>query len=81
MQQWLPQALQTYLPPRFQAYVETTSKVTVSPTANEQRNATQLLEACKTHQYTSEIVSLNPLLIYINNFTSAHEAEELITTG
>ncbi|KAF1837510.1 hypothetical protein BDW02DRAFT_518833 [Decorospora gaudefroyi] len=40
-----------------------------------------LLEACKTHQYTTEIISVDPLVIYINNFTSAQEAEELIHLG
>ncbi|KAF2030066.1 hypothetical protein EK21DRAFT_112359 [Setomelanomma holmii] len=40
-----------------------------------------LLDVCRTHQYTSEIISLDPLVIYINNFTSAQEAEELITIG
>ncbi|KAJ4372464.1 hypothetical protein N0V83_004238 [Neocucurbitaria cava] len=33
------------------------------------------------HQYTSEIISLDPLVIYINNFTSSQEAEEFINLG
>lgn len=40
-----------------------------------------LLETCRTHTYTSEIISLSPLLIYINNFTTVSEAEALITLG
>ncbi|KAF2442115.1 hypothetical protein P171DRAFT_61539 [Karstenula rhodostoma CBS 690.94] len=40
-----------------------------------------LLAACRAHTYTTQIVSLDPLLIYINNFTSAAEAEALIELG
>ncbi|KAH7076407.1 hypothetical protein BKA63DRAFT_552348 [Paraphoma chrysanthemicola] len=47
----------------------------------ERLSSEEILEACKAHQYTSEIISLDPLVIYINNFTSAHEAEELIDIG
>ncbi|KUJ16185.1 uncharacterized protein LY89DRAFT_669730 [Mollisia scopiformis] len=36
---------------------------------------------CEPHQYTTEIVSIDPLLIYINNFVSASEAELLIAEG
>ncbi|KAF2869459.1 hypothetical protein BDV95DRAFT_449150, partial [Massariosphaeria phaeospora] len=36
---------------------------------------------CEAHKYTSEIVSLDPLVIYINNFTSPAEAQELINIG
>ncbi|KAE8442562.1 hypothetical protein EG329_003049 [Mollisiaceae sp. DMI_Dod_QoI] len=36
---------------------------------------------CEPHQYTTEIVSIDPLLIYINNFISASEAELLVATG
>lgn len=37
-----------------------------------------LVEACHRHSYTTEVVSLDPLMIYINNFTSDAEAEALI---
>ncbi|KAF2636169.1 hypothetical protein P280DRAFT_410092, partial [Massarina eburnea CBS 473.64] len=37
--------------------------------------------ACRTHKYSTEIVSLDPLVIYINNFTSFAEAEALIKLG
>lgn len=40
-----------------------------------------LLAACRTHTYTTQIVSLNPLMIYIHNFTSSAEAEALIELG
>lgn len=36
---------------------------------------------CEPHQYTTEIVSIDPLLIYINNFVSAEEADLLIAEG
>lgn len=36
---------------------------------------------CEPHQYTTEIVSIDPLLIYINNFVSDKEAVGLIATG
>ncbi|KAF2464088.1 uncharacterized protein BDR25DRAFT_243513, partial [Lindgomyces ingoldianus] len=36
---------------------------------------------CEAHKYTTEIVSLDPLVIYINNFTSTQEAENLIKAG
>ncbi|KAF2653345.1 hypothetical protein K491DRAFT_579128, partial [Lophiostoma macrostomum CBS 122681] len=35
----------------------------------------------EAHRYTTEIVSLDPLVIYINNFTSLRDAEELIKAG
>jgi prolyl 4-hydroxylase len=36
---------------------------------------------CKTGQYTTEIVSVDPLLIYINNFVDKSEIEGLIAEG
>jgi len=36
---------------------------------------------CKPHQYTTEIVSVDPLLLYINNFTSLLENTALVTAG
>lgn len=68
------------VPARIQAYF-------AQHEANEQKtvaNATSLetlMENCYTHEYTTEIISLDPLVIYINNFTSAEEAEELIKLG
>lgn len=40
-----------------------------------------VLKACPTHQYTSSIISVSPLVIYIDDFTSSQEAEELINIG
>lgn len=36
---------------------------------------------CIPHHYTTEIVSNDPLLIYINNFTSILESRALIEAG
>jgi len=36
---------------------------------------------CEEGSYTTEIISIDPLVIYINNFTSEREIEELITVG
>jgi len=36
---------------------------------------------CKPHAYTTEIVSLDPLLIYINDFLSSEEANLLVALG
>ncbi|KAH8900899.1 hypothetical protein GQ53DRAFT_632306 [Thozetella sp. PMI_491] len=36
---------------------------------------------CETHSYTTEIISLDPLLIYIANFTSPAERAALIRVG
>ncbi|TVY23685.1 Prolyl 4-hydroxylase [Lachnellula hyalina] len=36
---------------------------------------------CEDHHYTTEIISTDPLLIYINNFISAREAEAIIAVG
>ncbi|KAF2707478.1 hypothetical protein K504DRAFT_482892 [Pleomassaria siparia CBS 279.74] len=44
-------------------------------------SSSPLTWSCESHQYTNEIVSLDPLVIYINNFTSFQEAEDLIRLG
>jgi prolyl 4-hydroxylase len=41
----------------------------------------EILAACPSHTYTTQIISLDPLVIYINNFTSLHEASSLIDIG
>lgn len=70
----LPRRLDVYLPARlWEATAAVNSDGTLGPG--------DLLKACESHQYTTEIISLDPLLIYINNFTSAQEAEELIKLG
>lgn len=63
----LPSALQHYLWPAPAQQVEVESPST--------------LELCPSHRYTTEIVSLDPLIIYINNFTSPEEARDLIKAG
>jgi prolyl 4-hydroxylase len=71
---YLPEQLRVYLPAAvWEATTFTNSDGPLSPK--------NLLKACGNHQYTTEIISLDPLLIYINNFTSTQEAEELIELG
>lgn len=36
---------------------------------------------CAPQSYTSELISLDPLLIYIHNFTSVPEASHIVTSG
>ena len=36
---------------------------------------------CQAHQYTTELVSIDPLVIYIHNFVSEPESKALIHTG
>jgi hypothetical protein len=38
-------------------------------------------DICEVGSYTTEIVSTDPLVIYINNFVSEKEAEALVTAG
>ncbi|KAL6711949.1 hypothetical protein ACN47E_002992 [Coniothyrium glycines] len=81
LKQWLPPAFQSSLPSKLQDYFRTTAGVDDSLNEVQKLDLHQVLKACETHQYTSEIISLDPLVIYINNFTSAQEAEELINIG
>ncbi|KAF2785501.1 hypothetical protein K505DRAFT_380848 [Melanomma pulvis-pyrius CBS 109.77] len=66
------------LPTRLQTYL---SKATSQASADLSVAPKTQYSSCEAHQYTSEIVSLDPLVIYINNFTSIQEAEELIKLG
>ena len=73
---WQSENVQRFIPPRVQSFVswprpETPSGDTVQ-TAEEK---------CHLHTYTTEIISTDPLIIYIHNFTSADEAEQLIAAG
>ena len=72
--------LHAYLPTLLQLYLPISAWETNSY-PEEPLSGENLLKACADHQYTTEIISLDPLLIYINNFTSAREAEELIKLG
>ncbi|KAF2281291.1 uncharacterized protein EI97DRAFT_463647 [Westerdykella ornata] len=76
----LQSSIQHLLPVRLQTYFSS-SHLQTSEQAQATPSNQSLLEACYTHTYTTEIVSLDPLVIYINNFTSAAEAEELINIG
>ncbi|EOA88942.1 uncharacterized protein SETTUDRAFT_38254 [Exserohilum turcica Et28A] len=84
LREWFSTTLTPYLPPHLRTQLlstlkpdSTTTKATSSPASDPQ----DLLQACQTHQYSTEILSLDPLLIYITNFTSVLEAEQLITLG
>lgn len=81
LQQWLLPALQPYIPPQLQAFLPITKDVSSATNGNIDLLPEDLLKICDKHQYTSEIISLDPLVIYINNFTSTQEAEELINIG
>jgi hypothetical protein len=37
--------------------------------------------ACETHQYKTQIVSLEPLVVYVENFVGQNEAQELLRIG
>ncbi|KAJ4296217.1 hypothetical protein N0V90_006262 [Kalmusia sp. IMI 367209] len=67
-----PTQLGRFLPNRLQtklSSVQNDKDVALDP------SSPSLLEDCRTHSYTTEIISLDPLMIYINNFTSPTEAE------
>ncbi|KAF2679300.1 hypothetical protein K458DRAFT_408161 [Lentithecium fluviatile CBS 122367] len=74
--QFLPSPLLTYFSPRT-----TLPPNPAADLANVDPEDPALLEACRKHTSTTEIISLDPLLVYINNFTSAAEAEALIKLG
>jgi hypothetical protein len=66
----------------MQSYLPLTTLASDPTTYTDQKlSPADLIKACEKHQYTTEIISLDPLLIYINNFTSAQEAEGLINIG
>ncbi|KAI4661544.1 uncharacterized protein J4E78_004333 [Alternaria triticimaculans] len=72
--------LHAYLPKQLQSYLLLSARE-ATPYSQEPLSLKSLVKACADHQYTTEIISLDPLLIYINNFTSAREAEQLISLG
>ena len=70
----------------YSTYLSPYLRTTTTPVQNDQNTPTDpsspaLLEACRKHSYTTQIVSLDPLMVYINNFTSTAEAEALINLG
>ncbi|KAJ4345558.1 uncharacterized protein N0V89_011691 [Didymosphaeria variabile] len=67
--------------PTFPALLHTTPPFPHSQDVPIDPSSPLLLDACRTHSYTTQIVSLDPLMLYINNFTSAAEAEALIKLG
>jgi prolyl 4-hydroxylase len=73
-------SLQSYIPQQFRGWLPEALEGNITK-ENFQISPEDLVSACSTHQYTSQIISLDPLVIYINNFTSIPEAEELITIG
>jgi prolyl 4-hydroxylase len=81
-QQELLPVLRSHLPNKLRAYLPTAVwEATTTSESQEPLNTEGLVKVCSDHQYTTEIISLDPLLIYINNFTSAREAAELIRIG
>ncbi|KAF2261852.1 hypothetical protein CC78DRAFT_583218 [Lojkania enalia] len=70
--------VQEVLPNRFQGYLSASSNP--EPASIETAPDTAF-SSCESHKYTTEIVSLDPLVIYINNFTTHQEADELIAAG
>lgn len=82
----LPLLLQTVFSTYVHQYIPTHLGASLSPPKKDDHvpiepSSSSLLEACRAHSYTTEIVSLDPLMIYINNFTSPLEAEALIALG
>ncbi|KAH7408146.1 hypothetical protein DE146DRAFT_776450 [Phaeosphaeria sp. MPI-PUGE-AT-0046c] len=75
---WSSPSLQAFLPSLIQQWIPSPSKTQDEGVA---LSSERILAACPAHKYTSEIISLDPLVIYINNFTSAAEASELISIG
>ncbi|ORY19441.1 hypothetical protein BCR34DRAFT_527723 [Clohesyomyces aquaticus] len=71
VQQLLPQRLQTYL----SASLPNLNSAVVNTVPDHEPHS------CEAHKYTTEIVSIDPLVIYINNFTTFQEAEDLIKAG
>jgi hypothetical protein len=39
------------------------------------------IESCRSATYTTELLSLDPLILYINNFLTEQEIEELLALG
>ncbi|KAI1434952.1 hypothetical protein GGR50DRAFT_694608 [Xylaria sp. CBS 124048] len=67
--------LWTFLSPKLTPYLPESLRPT--PTPHENPSA----YSCHPHQYSTEIVSLDPLLIYINNFLQPLEITELLAAG
>jgi prolyl 4-hydroxylase len=73
-------SLQPYIPQQLLGWLAETPEDKI--TKGETRiSLEELVSTCSTHQYTSQIISLDPLVIYINDFISVLEAEELIDIG
>jgi prolyl 4-hydroxylase len=73
-------SLQPYIPQQLLGWLAETLEDSI--TKGEIRMSPEkIVSACSTHQYTSQIISLDPLVIYINDFTSVLEAGELINIG
>ncbi|KAF2187695.1 hypothetical protein K469DRAFT_661716 [Zopfia rhizophila CBS 207.26] len=71
--------VQQLLPAHLQGYFSSTP---AAPAPATFRSALDPLPYnCDDHKYTTEIISLDPLVIYINNFTTKREAEELVMLG
>lgn len=80
-EQWVLATLETYRLFGSSNHDTPTRNFSLNDGFDDRLSLDQLLKACKEHRYTSEIISLDPLVIYINNFTSKQEAEQLINIG
>jgi hypothetical protein len=74
-------SLQTYIPPHLQQWFLRFKQTKSSGEEDIRLSPEAVLKACPMHQYTTSIISLSPLVVYISNFTSLPEAEELIDIG
>lgn len=80
-QRQILEALYPYVSLKLQHYLSYAHDLNIIKEPEEKLSHDRLLEACRVHQYSSEIISLDPLVIYINNFASEQETEELIEIG
>jgi prolyl 4-hydroxylase len=82
LQQWLVPSLRLYLPTQMQSFPPLTTLASDTTTYTDQKlSPADLLKACEKHQYTTEIISLDPLLIYINNFNQPKKPRNSSISG
>ena len=69
------------VPPNFYSHLHAPTPSNPLANLSIDPDSPALLQACHHHTYTTEIVSLDPLMIYITNFTSPLESSALIALG
>jgi prolyl 4-hydroxylase len=66
----------------MQPYLPLTTLASDPTTYIDQKlSPADLLKACEKHQYTTEIISLDPLLIYLNNFNQPKKPRSSSISG